>query len=268
MAANYPMHTTNGTENTYTYRFAKFENSTEYDPLVHLDPSPPPGDGEDMDKSSAGIMVRFKGNSGKFEISRVNETDKIEVFVDAVTERDSAGVATGNKLSQMASSKPKWVERNVDLGNNVTATQVTLTSELKKAPTVFGTLELITYIIESKGQVGLNASNASKFSVEDGTVKFNLRLSTWSWDTNGELVDVAVSTKGLKEATDGMRDDGSNETDLGGGATLVFNREVLVDGVLGTIVKRRICGQHVYFGLKSRSCINLYQTHIQGPLAT
>lgn len=79
MPAGYPMLTTQGSKNIFTFRFKKFSESALYDPIVDLGDSdnsggsdtdttttPAPEDSETIEESD--VTLKVLGKSGKFTL--------------------------------------------------------------------------------------------------------------------------------------------------------------------------------------------------------
>lgn len=113
------------------------------------------------------------------------------------------------------------------IGNGVAASQITFTSTLveKGGSSTYGILRFDTYIMETEGTV---TTDTETFNVQPGDVKFNIDLSSWTFATNTEYVEVTLVIKGKGDKITKTEE---NTFNLGGNVPLILSGRVVVDGV-------------------------------------
>jgi len=193
------------------------------------------------------VVVEFMGKSGEFNFQRTDgkgeQGSKTEVRLKrvSVVEADDVNNAkvcfTEDIAGKTFTAKG---EDNFKLPGDIKCDRRNFTAALS-----FGKVLLDTYLIKGEGTTGLDKDGAEQFSVERGSVKFNLELSEFSsWETSGcsgTHVDVELEIKSNKmggSKKDGGRKKGKGGkkgrcgADLGNEFELEMTQEVLIDDSL------------------------------------
>ena len=191
-----------------------------------------------------------------------NTPYKVQVQLDYLYELGSGGEKLGaggppdsrHSIESFATQEFSISDPVETIVSGVAASQITLTSQVGEA----GIIELYAYIFSENGT--LNMENGDVWDVTQNDVKFNIRLSNWTFCvagnpcgnkdavSDGEMIDVAVEIKVLGGENDGDSNDGDSndentgdrrkleevqadsEIDLEGNIALYLSSKVQVDG--------------------------------------
>jgi hypothetical protein len=220
---------------------------------------------DNISQSSGGMEVKFMGKSGKFAVFRKAEGEKdknqIKFEIAELRELAADGVtevgAKAKPKHQLKNFKKTEFSFDVVQGAAVgeaTATKVSFKSNIEGV----GTLKVDTFLMATKGEVGLDVTDDTlpSWSAFPGDVKFNIEFESWKFcgggevtctnkgkDEVGEFIDLDIEIKGPKtkpEKKDKKKGKGAKggkgkTFDLGGGVGLDMSPDILLDGSNNTM---------------------------------
>lgn len=186
--------------------------------------------------SSVTTIITPLGSSGKFRISDeggASDKDSVVVEADYVSEILSDGSKSSMHQTPTMANQDFTISDPVDttIGDGIPASLVTFSTTLveKGGSAAYGTMEFDTYIIEESGTI-TSEDGSESFDVEEDDIKFNIRLSDWTWDTDSEYVDVSLIIKGKSDEAEEDEEEENKTFDLGGNIPLILSGRVVVDG--------------------------------------
>lgn len=198
-----------------------------------------------------GISTKVRGQSGKITIDARGSSMTFQV--DSVIEVDSNGEgvsntgARGHQFTTLANQDFTFsTPDNSSYFQGIKVVNINMTADLAKG--VNAKLEIMLYIFLEDGNVTFGNES---FKVYNGSLKFNIQLSDWTFCPTiendckkgqtvqqGEYIDLTleVKSKGAPKQCSSNKDcEGTDEDcpkcySLGGGSLVLLNKDIQIDG--------------------------------------